>query len=331
MKMILKNLMKAIHRKDKHPMNRVKAVYHFPQLHKGSCFYDLLSRYHGQSAHLNCRATSMELFGSVPDLRPSVTLPYRAELIYTWLGPSSNISLERLRDHHSAWQYLQLGGQYGEEELAPVIRAYSKPGQRKQARMMASVQGSLTHLRYCPLCLIKDTITVNEPYWHQLHQVYGVRYCPVHKVRLVESSISLKKRLLRYIPASSLLSEPGMEEIITAAESSRESNERFKEKYIALAETINWLLENGLALKKDALRQRYCQYIGIDKDNPSLSVKIASFLREVYGEAFLQDIFPDISPAGSSDAKQANISESLLHALIITGMGGTEWLSNYST
>lgn len=41
--------------------------------------------------------------------------------------------------------------------------------------------------RHCPACVVDDLEMIGTSYWRRTPQVVGVRYCPVHKVRTVES------------------------------------------------------------------------------------------------------------------------------------------------
>jgi hypothetical protein len=39
--------------------------------------------------------------------------------------------------------------------------------------------------RYCPTCLSRDLIKVGEPYWHRIHQLPNLSFCPEHWTRLL--------------------------------------------------------------------------------------------------------------------------------------------------
>lgn len=182
--------------------NESLRVCHFPQLHDGCCFSDILSRFHEESGHFSSMATSAELFKSCPDLRSTVALPYRAGLVAEWLGPSANITPEVIQDKHSAWQSLHLDGEFSDDELVPIPQAQARPGQRKQEKMRLAIPKQIPSLRYCPQYISADFLKEGEPFWHQIHQIFGMKYCPIRGIRLVESDVSLAKRLQQYVPAS---------------------------------------------------------------------------------------------------------------------------------
>jgi hypothetical protein len=46
-------------------------------------------------------------------------------------------------------------------------------------------------LRYCRRCALVDIAAVGEAYWHRVHQLPGVFYCPDHGDRLMDSSVGV--------------------------------------------------------------------------------------------------------------------------------------------
>src|SRR5260370_39857782 len=49
----------------------------------------------------------------------------------------------------------------------------------------------LNRLRYCALCAKDARVNFGECYWHRLHQLPGVEICPIHKVFLENSEITI--------------------------------------------------------------------------------------------------------------------------------------------
>ncbi len=311
-----------------HSENEGGRVYHFPQMHDGACFYDILSRFHEESGHFTSAATSRELFGSIPDLRNTVVLPYRAKLVETWLGPSAHITAETIRDKYSSWQYLQLNREFSDKELLPILRADAKPGRRKQAKMRLAIQNHVSWLRYCPKCITEDFLTKGVPYWHQVHQLFGVKYCPLHGIPLLDSNVSLTQKLVHYVPASELLSSYSFEEMVNRATVLSEEEGPFKKTYHELAKSIDWFLKNGIEFTKSDYIENYRRTLGI---HPESSVnegkELTNFLLSTLGKRFLADLFPD----GTVDAFLSTIKTlrleqlpSICHALFRTITGETE-------
>ena len=300
------------------------ALYHFPAVYEGGCIYDILARYHAQSLHLRNSATSKELFGRVADLRPSITLPYHVERIYVWLGLDSNISAQTLRDRHSAWQFLQLTEEFSEGALAPITRAEIRPGRRKQTRMRLVLQKGLRRLRYCPLCLIKDALTVGEPFWHQVHQLYGVRYCPVHCIPLQDSTVNIEKPLYRYVPASTLLKATSTTQLMTEAACLEEEPSPYKGPYVNLARTINWLLAHGLELGNDhGIEARYKSLLDLSDDMPLEGKQLVALMISIGGREFLRDLYGgrDLDELlGAITKEGVKALSPLEHALVVTAL-----------
>ncbi len=308
--------------------NECERVYHFPRLHSGACFYDILSRFHEESGHFTSAATSKELFGSSPDLRPAVVLPYRAELISTWLGPSADITPEIIRDKYTAWQYLQLDREFSDNELIPIIRADAKPGRRKQAKMRSVLQNHVVKLRYCPQCIASDFLKEGEPFWHQVHQIFGVKYCPIHGISLMDSDVSLEKKLVHYVPASTVLLSSSLKKMIDTDITLSQEEGPLKGTYLKLAKTIDWLLMHGLEFIKSNYREKYRRTLGIKSE---LSVneggKMKEFLLSTLGRLFLEDLFlDDTVDVFLSSIEQMRIADlpPLYHALMLTAMGDLE-------
>lgn len=292
--------------------NVVNRVYHFPQLHNGDCFYDILSRFHGESGHFSSIMTSRELFGSCPDLRPSIVLPYRASLIYTWLSPQSNISPEILRDMHSAWQYLQLDKEFTNDELVPIFSADTKPGRRKQTRMRWVLQNNISRLRYCPQCLVADYLREGEPFWHQSHQIFGVRYCPIHEIPLLDSDVSLEKRLVHFVPASTVLFSSSIDEMVSVATAVSQEERPWRDSYLRLAKTIDWLLAHGLEFAKSDYAGMYREIIDISAgDSVCEGERMVEYLLDNLEKGFLEDLFSD----GKVDAFLKSIQDAGIESL----------------
>lgn len=298
-------------------------VYHFPMLHKGDCFYDILSRYHAQSGHLTSKATSMELFGTTPDLAPAIYLPYRAGLICSWLGQDSAVTPELIRDYHSAWQYLQLSSEFSEEDLIPIMKARPRPGRRKQRKMVYTLQNRNAYLKFCPLCLVNDYFKETEAFWHQVHQVYGVNYCPIHGTRLFEDDIFTYSRLGRYVTASEIMSALSVEELLGWGEKFNQHKDPYRSSFLALGKTIAWLLEHGLELGSgEALWRIYNRKLGIDEERPLKGELLQELLLSVGGMAFLKELFPGEMCEIVLGRANRGITEfsPLEHALVITAL-----------
>ena len=319
---------------ESHMINETLPLYHFPQLREGDCFYDILARFHAHSGHLSSRASSLELFGSTPNLVPSVTLPYRADLICRWLGTESKITPKLIRDSHSAWQYLQLGSRFSEDDLRPIMRACAKPGRRKQGSMIRLLQQGVMFLRYCPVCIITDRMQVNEAYWHQAHQLYGVKYCPFHGIPLRNSPVRISSKLRRYMPAETVFKDANSEYLLTQAAEFNQESDQFYAAFLELSKTISWLLSHGLELKTGTpLRMRYSLALGLSPDETLRGNRLRTLLLQTGGEEFLKQLYPGNAYEALLSLTDSGVDKfsPLEHALVITVLGCNSVLTDYKT
>lgn len=253
----------------------VRKLFLFPAPYPGECFYSILSRYHLLVAHTANRTTSQELFGSIPDLRPLVVLPYRIRRVEGWVDPGTGITWEKLLTQHTAWPYLRMSSKYSDTAILPIIRADGKPGRRKQSAMLRDLLGENLSLRYCPLCAKRDQALYQEPYWHLIHQLWGVHYCPFHEVELYTSKIDLSKPLHEYHPAISV--------------DMRTTNvtglgDKYRQQYLILSKSIQKILDSNAY---EDSRRTIC-YIMKSLQGDDLD----QVLTNTYGDEFLEEVLP---------------------------------------
>lgn len=53
----------------------------------------------------------------------------------------------------------------------------------------------IRRLRYCPICAENDRQIHGETYWHRLHQMHGIRICPIHHCFLIDTDIRMDSRV----------------------------------------------------------------------------------------------------------------------------------------
>lgn len=122
-------------------------------------------------------------------------LPNNLSFFLSQLPPYYDMTLERLIIEHSLYPYYAA-------TLLPDRRQrlwnlmYEDRGQglHTVAGIGRTIIRSPQWLRYCPICIDEDQRKYGRAYWHRLHQIPGVFICPVHKVFIKNSNISLKVR-----------------------------------------------------------------------------------------------------------------------------------------
>ena len=59
-------------------------------------------------------------------------------------------------------------------------------------------------LKYCPNCYLLDTQKYGEPFWHRVHQIPLLGYCPMHKIPLVTLPIKFARLSEVFLPLGSV-------------------------------------------------------------------------------------------------------------------------------
>ena len=164
----------------------------FPSPYPGESIYSLLCRYHVRSGNVNDRYTIRQLFGYNSSLGSTLLSPYHLEKAKKWLGSGASISTETLLQKNTAFPLFSVTA--AEYELSRICDMIS--GKVESTTYPRWVQIRLLHpsrrLRYCPECAAAQEKLYGEAYWQVLPQLDGVEYCPVHGIRIKNSTVSLE-------------------------------------------------------------------------------------------------------------------------------------------
>ena len=231
----------------------IKQLPFFPTPYPDECFYSILCRYHVRSGAPTGPDTIGRLFGKNYVIASTLHTAFRAEYLEQWIPASSRISPKRIVYDHSSYQYsllcsIESASRFHhpwqkkalEDYLdIPYTRLYGY-GQRVGKRHGA--------ICYCPACAEEECSVYGEPYWHVLHQMDGVEFCPVHGEPILITGLGYAYRRTAFFPASELKRSglSGNPSLVA-----RDSNETDRKAFIQLARDIAWLLKNGLKLNRD--------------------------------------------------------------------------------
>ena len=164
-------------------------IAYFPEVYPDELVYSVLARYYvhsGYSAYIFCAEDVFVNKRVSPDKEFLNVL--KPEVLESLCG---KMTMEELVERHTMFPYYarflpcekrgrafealcNMGGDYN--------NLLAIPKQRK---------GENRYLRYCPLCAEKDRQLYGESYWHRGHQLAGVSVCPMHRCRLLNSSVLL--------------------------------------------------------------------------------------------------------------------------------------------
>ena len=126
------------------------------------------------------RATLLELFGKA-EILVAVNLPSRLGTLVSNLFPGNAYSSEGLIKEHTLLPYFApflegnqlisvMDAMIGEGGLAVVANS----------GIAASTVREPATLRFCPQCVKSDRAQYGEAFWHRVHQLPGIVFCPHH-------------------------------------------------------------------------------------------------------------------------------------------------------
>lgn len=164
-------------------------IVQFPSFYPDELVYSLLARYYVQSGYIRYTFAAEDLFWS-KTVRPDVEFvnqytPAALQMI------TQNIPIEQVIEKHTMFSY------YG--------RFLPKERRNKAFEALVRMQGNYHNLlpmpkrkngtdrflRYCPVCAENDRKQYGETYWHRLHQLQGIKICPIHRCYLNDSDVMI--------------------------------------------------------------------------------------------------------------------------------------------
>lgn len=193
---------------------------HFPTPYPDEHFISVLLRHQLRTGRRNWQKVCIELLGK----QTEITLAYYH---YTFDHLAAVLDESIPADHWITYH-----------SLYPVIGAIS--GVRSYYNRGLNALSGVP--QFCPCCLHEDSERYGEPYWHRIHQLEGVKVCPVHKVLLVNSCPTCQHHLPSAWPLS--WKAPCGHELPTRADSPEQPTPRFR-ALLAIARDFRWLLDQA--------------------------------------------------------------------------------------
>ena len=206
-----------------------------PEPYPGESLYSVFCRYHVRSGN-KPRRTSFELFGtSYVNLSASVLSPREFQRPYGLLSEQTSFERSRLIKGHTAYQLISTSYVVRTDlEAFPSLWNVEEYGSKKKT----GIAKNNNRLCYCTECVREELNHYGEPYWHTLHQLEGVQYCPIHHIPLSESNIEIfSSKPNQYHPA--FIHAHGGQPICEASD---------KNHQMTISNDFNWFLHNGLKL-----------------------------------------------------------------------------------
>jgi hypothetical protein len=161
----------------------------FPTPYPDELFYSIVARYHKRSDNDTVMQTMYELFGS-EGRRAKIDFPNSLQVLCDQLPKGSLNTPYKLIYEHTPFNLYS-------HFISKNARDKAINGMLSNAKHVPQILGSTpshikppSHLQYCAECFKDDIEKYGEPYWHVIHQVPNVFFCPIHEIPLTQSNVS---------------------------------------------------------------------------------------------------------------------------------------------
>jgi hypothetical protein len=305
---------------------RIKSLPFFPTPYPDECFYSILCRYHVRSGNLNGISTINSLFGRYRVVASTLHTAFRAEYLEQWVPASKEISPERIVYDHSSYQYallcyIESAALFSSPWMKKALNEYLEIPYDRLYMNCLCVGKRHGAICYCPACAEEERRVYGEPYWHVLHQMDGVEFCPVHGEPILRTELDYGHRRTMFFPASETgrLFPAGV-----PSQSAIDSTEADREAFMRLARDIEWLLKNGLRLDRDV---PITQALAQGKDHRSDSSQSENLSLSQLAKEALTETSPAFSQVITgkleSDRPAFPLLRCLSHAVVFAYLMGT--------
>ena len=146
-----------------------------------------------------------------------------------------------------------------------------------------------TDFNFCKQCIVDDTNTYGEAYWHRSHQVRGVYVCHKHHIQLQQAALRRESR-----------------EFITVESASKMTSWKYSvdgnnfQNYSKFADGVNWLLNNEIPFV--GLENIFWRYRRLDSRieflNSNFNEALRSELVKFYDDEFVYHLIIDTRDVG---------------------------------
>ena len=229
----------------------------FPTPYPGESLYSILCRYHVRSGNSTDRHTVLQLFGCAGTLENTLLSPWHLDSVYMRIPETSGITVHELLYGSTAFPLYAISAK--DPELSCIRNAVAGKGAKTEHLRL--IQSKVIHpsgfLRYCPECFSEQEKVYGEPYWQVAPQLDGVEYCPIHRIRIRNSNISLKGIRHHFYPASLSVSP------LPCTSEYHDLFSEERELFIKIACSINQILISGPAYEGlEKLQLAYSNAVG---------------------------------------------------------------------
>jgi hypothetical protein len=177
-------------------------IPHFPDPYPGEAFFSVYARFCERLGLSDNSRTSRFLFGK--SCRVSIQLPHGFDQVVENLPLGHSHTADQLIDNNTV---LPLFAPFLESRRYQNARSVMRGNYGGTARLMLGASGTRApnRLKHCSVCDAENRDRFGETFWARLHQITGVKVCPVHRCYLEDTSITrVSKGNLRVLSAESV-------------------------------------------------------------------------------------------------------------------------------
>jgi len=264
----------------------------FPTPYPDEVLYSVLCRYHVRSGNPGANTTRMEIWKN-KHVAKSLYLPSSLDCIVDQLPQGSGLKEASLVRWHTMFPYIRPSLT---PERADLVHSMLT-GAEKECRSTYQKAGIVSrrpavpqYLRYCPACVSADRAQFGEPYWHRLHQLPGVLFCPIHEEHILDSPVFIHTIFRYFFPLTG--------ELCVGQLPTLELSNAAKTHHINFSRDSAWMLEEGHELGfSDNLYEKHLRLLevkGYRGHSGATAIcdyrKLNQDIKSYYGQDFLDSI-----------------------------------------
>ncbi len=299
----------------------------FPTLYPGELLYSGIARYQIRSGNLSPKANIEELFNS-RNITATADLPCGLDNLVQNLPPYSSVTADDLIQNHTLNPFY---APFLPPKRAKIVKESMKSEKggniHTTAGVMASSIFTPQYFRFCPDCWHEDLDRYGETYWHRLHQIQGVIFCPVHQTPLPNSQIPIQGMNKHQYEAATKSN-------CQIRESEVNYSQTLIQQLINLAQDIAGLLENIYPSRTlEWLTKRYQTWL-VERGYANVSgrvrqEKLIDDFLDFYDTKFLEVIDSTVAYEDKSNwlsqivRKHRKVFHPIRHLLLIRFLGGS--------
>jgi Tn7-like transposition protein D/TniQ len=235
----------------------------------------------------NTKSVLNELFGA-NTATAIIDLPNRLSHLVAAFPAGSSLTVNRLINRNTLLPFF--GAFLPAERVKRIqedMRISRGPASHMRSGIMASRIPMPEYLRFCTICKKDDEENAGETYWHRLHQLPGVKICPIHQIFIENSNASLcaERKHLTFISAEQAIRAVPVRYI--------DLTNHDHQILLQIARNARWLLKHPCrGTSPEALHNRYLRLlIGRELATYTGSIHVKQLMEEFnsfYSPAFLK-------------------------------------------